>query len=153
MTPRRLILLCNPTSIKADGKPLGGKPSFTPADAAMAFCDATSDELAAFAYRWGGWDSEYERCLLFLWRTWDRSRQQKWVGMPEDEEEALRLCALVLREERAPQTVGSRCAWMGVKERTWHRRLRPAFIVLSQSFEMLCNDAERKAWRRLRQAA
>lgn len=153
MTPRRLILLCNPASIRADGKPTGGRPSFTVADAAMAFSEAAPIEMSAFAFRWGGWDSEYERCLLALWRVWLREKQKKWVGMPEDEETALRLCALVLREERAPQTVESRCAWMGVGKTTWHKRLRPAFIVLSQAFEMWCSEAERKAWKKLRRAA
>ena len=153
MTPRRLILICNPNSVRADGKPRGGRPSYTIADAAMAFSETSQTELAAFAYRWGGWDSEYERCLTALWRVWGEQKERPWVAMPKDEIVALRLCALVLREERATQTVKSSCEWMGVKKTTWHKKLRRPYIVLSQAFEMWCNEAERKAWKKLRQAA
>ena len=153
MTPRRLILLCNPASIRADGKPTGGRPSFTVADAAMAFSEASDDEFSAFSFRWGGWDSEYERCLLALRGVWADCAKQRWVAMPEDEETALYLCALVLREEHTPQTIKSRCVWMNVSKPTWYKRFRAPFIVLSQAFEMWCNEAERKAWKKLRQNA
>jgi hypothetical protein len=146
MNPRRLILLCNPSSIKADGKPVGGRPAYTPADAAYAFCDSSPKELAAFAFRWGGWDSEYERCFMALLDVARRNRDE----MPKDEETLLRLVALVLREERRPQTYESRAAWMGCKRAWWHRHYRKPYARLSQAFEVWCSVCERKASKRLK---
>ena len=145
MNPRRLILLCNPSSIRADGKPLGGQPSFTPADAAIAFSRASPIELSAFGFRWGGWDSEYERCLLALLKVAERHDRE----MPNGES-LLRLCALVLREERRPQTADSRAAWMGCKRAWWYRHYRKPYTRLSQAFELWCSACEGKAWKAIK---
>lgn len=148
MNPRRLILLCNPASIKADGKPVGGRPAYTPADAAFAFAAASPTELAAFAFRWGGWDSEYERCFHALAEVARRNAAE----MPKDRQVLFRLIALVLREERRPQTAESRAAWMGCKRAWWYRHYRKPYNRLSQAFEVWCSVCERKAAKRLKKA-
>ena len=156
------LLRANPSTCKADGRPIGGndgEPATPAPDVALSFGQASKQEYLAAMVRSG-----YEDCkpeiLPRLIEAGERDRRKYGRQWPTIEERDYlpRLAQMVL-DEQTPEifwregvqiTHEWRAKRMGVSRATWFRKWRYGHRRLWQIFDTWCSGADRACFRALR---
>lgn len=160
------LLKANPSTCKADGRPIGGnegEPSTPALDIALSFGRATKQEYLASMVRAGYEDckDELQRFLVEAGIRDRRKYSHQWPAI--DGEDYLPELARLVLDEQTPEvfwragipqiTHDVRAARFGVSRRTWFRSWRYAHRRLWQIVDVWCSSADRACFRAMREIA